>query len=98
MTSIPPQVRAKYERRLKKLVEVLTRMRFSVQNARRDVLSLFATPTGARPAVATFENAEACSQYLINDHSIVTVPWDDAGSFLSSRLLMRLRMGKPKTR
>ncbi len=30
----------------------------------------------------TFENAEQASQYLITEHSIVTVPWDDAGSFL----------------
>ena len=29
-----------------------------------------------------FENAEAASQYLITQHSIVTVPWDDAGPFL----------------
>ena len=29
-----------------------------------------------------FENAEAASQYLIREHGIVTVPWDDAGAFL----------------
>ena len=29
-----------------------------------------------------FENAEAASQHLIREHSIVTVPWDDAGSHL----------------
>ncbi len=29
-----------------------------------------------------FENAEAASQYLIREQSIVTVPWDDAGPFL----------------
>ena len=29
-----------------------------------------------------FENAEAASQYLITQQSIVTVPWDDAGPFL----------------
>jgi LL-diaminopimelate aminotransferase len=29
-----------------------------------------------------FENAEAASQYLIHEHSIVTVPWDDAGAHL----------------
>ena len=29
-----------------------------------------------------FENAEAASQYFITQHSIVTVPWDDAGAFL----------------
>jgi LL-diaminopimelate aminotransferase len=28
------------------------------------------------------ENAEAASQYLITQQSIVTVPWDDAGPFL----------------
>ena len=30
----------------------------------------------------TFANAEAASQYLITEQSIVTVPWDDAGAFL----------------
>jgi LL-diaminopimelate aminotransferase len=29
-----------------------------------------------------FENAEAASQYLITEQSILTVPWDDAGPFL----------------
>jgi LL-diaminopimelate aminotransferase len=30
----------------------------------------------------SFDNAEACSQYLITEHSICTVPWDDAGANL----------------
>ena len=29
-----------------------------------------------------FENAEAASQHLIRDYSIVTVPWDDAGAYI----------------
>ena len=29
-----------------------------------------------------FANAEEASQYFITEHSMVTVPWDDAGSFL----------------
>jgi len=29
-----------------------------------------------------FATAESASQYLITEHSICTVPWDDAGSFL----------------
>jgi LL-diaminopimelate aminotransferase len=29
-----------------------------------------------------FENAEAACQHLIREHSIVTVPWDDAGPHL----------------
>ena len=32
-----------------------------------------------------FETAEAASQYLITEHSICTVPWDDAGAFYGSR-------------
>ena len=30
----------------------------------------------------TFDTAEAASQYLITEHSICTVPWDDAGAYL----------------
>jgi LL-diaminopimelate aminotransferase len=30
----------------------------------------------------TFANAEEASQFLITEHSIVIVPWDDAGSCL----------------
>jgi LL-diaminopimelate aminotransferase len=29
-----------------------------------------------------FETAEAACQYLIREHSICTVPWDDAGAYL----------------
>jgi LL-diaminopimelate aminotransferase len=29
-----------------------------------------------------FANAEEASQYLITEHSICTVPWDDAGPHL----------------
>ncbi|MEO2021231.1 MAG: LL-diaminopimelate aminotransferase, partial [Pirellulaceae bacterium] len=29
-----------------------------------------------------FETGEAASQYLITEHSIVTVPWDEAGPCL----------------
>ncbi len=39
------------------------------------------SPRGAGQGV-TFETAEAASQYLITQQSIVTVPWDDAGPFL----------------
>ena len=30
----------------------------------------------------SFPTAEAFSQYLITEHSICTVPWDDAGAYL----------------
>ena len=37
------------------------------------------TRLGNGPELAT---AEAVSQYLITEHSICTVPWDDAGRYL----------------
>ena len=42
------------------------------------------TPPAPRglPADRAFETAEAASQYLITEHSICTVPWDDAGAYL----------------
>jgi LL-diaminopimelate aminotransferase len=79
--SIPQQVRAKYERRLKKLVAVLSRCGFTCKMPGGTYFLYTRSPKGLADG-RKFENAESCSQFLINDHSIVTVPWDDAGSFL----------------
>jgi LL-diaminopimelate aminotransferase len=79
--SIPNQVRTKYERRLKKLVEVLSRCGFTCKMPGGTYFLYSRSPKGLAGGM-TFENAEACSQYLINEHSIITVPWDDAGAFL----------------
>ncbi len=79
--SIPQQVRTKYERRLRKLVDVLTRCGFTCKMPGGTYFLYSRTPKGLAGG-QSFENAEACSQYLINEHSIVTVPWDDAGSYL----------------
>ena len=38
-------------------------------------------PTGVQDG-PSFANAEEASQYLITEHGIVTVPWDNAGAFL----------------
>jgi LL-diaminopimelate aminotransferase len=40
-----------------------------------------AAPRGLQDGTR-FDTAEAASHYLITQHSIVTVPWDDAGAFL----------------
>jgi len=79
--SIPQQVRVKYERRLKKLVATLKRCGFECEMP-GGTYFLY-TPSPKRVANGpVFENAEAASQYLITEHSICTVPWDNAGSFL----------------
>jgi LL-diaminopimelate aminotransferase len=79
--SIPLQVRQKYERRLRKLVATLTRCGFDCQMPGGTYFLYTKTPKGLAGG-PKFENAEACSQYLITEHSIVTVPWDDAGPHL----------------
>ncbi|MCC7084859.1 MAG: LL-diaminopimelate aminotransferase [Pirellulales bacterium] len=79
--SIPQQVRTKYERRLKKLVEVLSRCGFTCKMPGGTYFLYSRSPIGLAGG-EIFENAESCSQYLINEHSIVTVPWDDAGAYL----------------
>ena len=79
--TIPNQVRTKYERRLKKLVAVLGRCGFDCRMPGGTYFLYTPSPKGIKNG-PTFETAEAASQYLINDHSICTVPWDDAGAYL----------------
>jgi LL-diaminopimelate aminotransferase len=79
--SIPDRVREKYRRRLRKLVAVLGRCGFDCQMPGGTYFLYMPAPRGLADGTA-FSNAEGVSQHLINQHSIVTVPWDDAGAFL----------------
>ena len=78
---IPQQIRAKYRRRLEKLVAVLDRCGFQCEMPGGTYFLYTPSPKGLDGG-PTFENAEAASQYLITEQSICTVPWDDAGAFL----------------
>ena len=79
--SIPKRTREKYRRRLQKLVTVLRGCGFQCQMPGGTYFLYARAPRGIAGGL-TFETAEAASQYLITEHSIVTVPWDDAGPFL----------------
>jgi LL-diaminopimelate aminotransferase len=79
--SIPVRTRAKYERRLGKLVAMLQRSGFTCEMPGGSYFLYTPAPKGAAGGI-TFENAEAASQHLIREYSIVTVPWDDAGPHL----------------
>lgn len=79
--AIPQQVRAKYRRRLEKLVATLQRCGFECQMPGGTYFLYTRAPRGLADGT-TFPTAEAASQYLIKDHSISTVPWDDAGAYL----------------
>ena len=79
--TIPQQIRSKYRRRLEKLVATLSRCGFQCKMPGGTYFLYTRAPTGLADGTK-FETAEAASQYLITQQSIVTVPWDDAGAFL----------------
>lgn len=79
--SIPLQVREKYRRRLLKLVAVLRRSGFDCQPPGGSYFLYTRSPSGVTGG-PKFASAEEASQYLITEHSICTVPWDDAGAYL----------------
>ena len=79
--AIPQQVRTKYERRCRKLVETLNRCGFTSKMPGGSYFVYAPSPKGITGG-PRFETAEAASQYLITEHSICTVPWDDAGAYL----------------
>jgi LL-diaminopimelate aminotransferase len=79
--SIPKRTREKYRRRLTKLVETLRSCGFQCSMPGGSYFLYTKSPTGTKGG-ETFADAEAASQFLITQQSIVTVPWDDAGAFL----------------
>jgi LL-diaminopimelate aminotransferase len=79
--AIPVNVREKYRRRMSKLVATLSRCGINCQMPGGSYFLYVANPKGVENG-PTFDTAEAASQYLITEQSIVTVPWDDAGPFL----------------
>ncbi len=79
--SIPVQIREKYRRRMTKLVDAMSRCGFVCRMPGGSYFLYARSPRGVAGG-PEFPTAEAASQYLITRHSIVTVPWDDAGPFL----------------
>jgi LL-diaminopimelate aminotransferase len=77
---IPRRVREKYRRRLEKLVATLRRCGFDCKMPGGSFFLYTRSPK--RAAGMEFSTAEAFSQHLITEHSICTVPWDDAGPYL----------------
>ncbi len=73
-------IRAHYQRRLTRMVEVLQSVGFDAQLPGGTFFLYVPAPTGADGV--RFANAEEASQYLIKEASVSTVPWDEAGAFL----------------
>ncbi len=78
---IPDRIRRKYRRRLEKLVQCLKECGFSCDVPGGSYFLYTKAPKGIEGG-PQFANAEEASQYFITQHSMVTVPWDDAGPHL----------------
>jgi LL-diaminopimelate aminotransferase len=76
--SIPRAICQKYERRLRKLVAALNEAGCKAKMPGGTYFLYLPAPKGIKGGRA-FATAEEASQYLIRDHAICTVPWDDAG-------------------
>ncbi len=79
--SIPRRTRQKYERRLRKLVTMLRSCGWECQMPGGTYFLYVPAPQGVDRG-PEFATAEHASQYLISEHSMITVPWDDAGAYL----------------
>jgi LL-diaminopimelate aminotransferase len=66
---------------LEKLVATLRRCGFQCEVPGGSYFLYVGAPKGISGG-PQFANAEEASQYFITEHSIVIVPWDDAGSCL----------------
>ena len=75
------ETRRKYRRRLEKLVDTLCELGFQCGMPGGTYFLYVKSPKGVENG-PMFPNAEEASQFLITQHSICTVPWDDAGPFL----------------
>ncbi len=82
---ITAQIAAKYSRRLDLIVPMLRRLGFAAEKPRGSFFLYVPAPKAAIAADGTehvFADAGACAQWMITEHLISTVPWDDAGAYL----------------
>jgi LL-diaminopimelate aminotransferase len=77
---IADATRAKYRRRLDKLVAALRRAGFDARMPSGTYFLYVRAPRGCHGRA--FANAEEASQFLITEQSVCCVPWDDAGPYL----------------
>ena len=78
---IPRRTREKYRRRLQKLVAALGRCGFDCHMPGGSYFLYTRSPRGITSG-QQFPTADLFSQFLIAEHSICTVPWDNAGPHL----------------
>lgn len=78
--ALADRIQRHYARRLRKMVKCLKAAGCDAAMPGGTFYLYVPAPKGA--GALTFANAEDASQYLIREHLISTVPWDDVGAFL----------------
>lgn len=78
---ITHEIKAKYERRLKKMVATLKKKGFNANMPGGTFYLYVKIPKGTKQGIL-FNSAEEFSQFLIKTKLISTVPWDDAGNYV----------------
>ena len=78
--ALADSIKRHYETRLVKIVQALRKAGFDAVMPGGTFYLYVPAPKGA--GSVSFANAEAASQFLIKEHLISTVPWDDCGAFL----------------
>ncbi|TVR48442.1 MAG: LL-diaminopimelate aminotransferase [Puniceicoccaceae bacterium] len=81
---ITASIAAKYSRRMDLLVPALNRLGFSTRKPKGSFFLYVRCPRSAvgPGGRVDFPSAEAFSQWLISEHLVSTVPWDDAGAYV----------------
>src|SRR5262249_351853 len=74
------RTREKYRRRLQKLVAALNQVGFRAKMPGGTYFLYVKAPTGWGDR--NFANAEEASQFLIQEQSVICVPWDNAAPYL----------------
>lgn len=78
---ITDEIKRKYKRRLKMLVDALNNVGFNASLPAGTFYLYVKIPKGIKGG-RRFDSAEDFSQYLITEKLISSVPWDDCGSFV----------------
>ncbi len=94
---ITDKIKAKYQRRLKALVDLLSKLGFDVSMPGGTFYLYVEIPKGLKGG-RKFENAEDFSQFLIKEKLISTVPWDDVGNFIRFSATFEASGDKEETR
>ncbi len=82
--AIPRAIAAKYSRRMDLLTKALQRLGFRAQKPGAGFFLYMPAPKAAVGPTGrvAFDSGEAFSQWMITEHLISTVPWDDCGAFV----------------